>query len=936
MNIFHNTLRHGLLPGAAPRPCHHLRHSVRGVLQGVICATALCSPAALFAAGGYGIQSQLDVQWTQHPGAHLYNTEQYGVYHKVVNTPRYSYVVVRGCMLLADNEDYSVKDSNIFRFDHLIPSRGLYPLTRDIHTDSQLVRLVEYDPESGMTVIVYDNGRVAGIADSGDYFVSSDLSSYEVADDATPLSISFDTTGRGRDGSVYITTRSGYLELDLRRGHLQRAVYTGCPVERIVTGAGRRLAVMRSDESASQRLHLLKDDGTPEPQPLIADGQVLNMPEIATGAPIDRVLSISAAGADGFVFTREVSDTAYDLCAMQMDESGRIHVAQLTRLTSDLTKTGGIESLRVSSPWESEHGVWNNGRYFAASDRIVLADLRISPTLSSADDLQRYTAAALRSVPRFADTSKGAPPSYMKVSTFDGETFTYTVPYRGIMRAKYDAATSQWSCDGKTYAPLGPGGAVITHMAWHPDYGLLARGAGREHGFYGSSSSRDALSVYSDGEWRPISPFGVNPTQSATAQPIARIYGQRGVSIDPSNPDWVYSIYLEHGMTRCSLSNPAQPRQWVNDGHSTNAYTKPIFPRGGWTNNYSIPAFDADRTMWVAYDMPCNDFEGYLDLYYWSEADRLAWADGAVADASLRPKSIRIPGYTFGSGYRNGELLPLQSEACRNMLVYSPWHYYKEYEYCFPLLFDHAGTPDDTSDDRIFDLGNLHDIDTGAKIEISQMQKVYEDTSRGEVWFSSDRGLYIFRPDEVLSGRPFARRLNTADMHGGSTDGNLTDNTLVFDICADSAGRKWIATDNAGLICISADTSTVLGHYTTANSPLPSDLVYSVCATPDGSVFAGTRGGLVQLTVNQTAEDTTTGIVRVTPEQVPPGYTGYVRFSGLTPGGFYTARDGDGYSFTFTADADGRYEWDPSGSPLSGTINVENDMDMSPFSFIKL
>lgn len=897
-------------------------------------AFASVTPGVIQADALYNHSSSFDVQWVMHPGAHLYNMEQYGVYHKVIDTERYTYVIVRGAMLLMNNEDYWQHLDNIFRFDRQHPEWGLYAVAKDVNMGGSVVELAQYDVRTGSLVILHSNGYITCIRDNGESYICDAYRGYNLPDDNHALAICFDTAD-GAD-SFYITTNSGYMQCRLSDGEFVRDVRVGKPVEQIVRNGEVSLAVIGETESSPRRLYRLDAEGRPLDTPLAIDTSV-NYGGIAAGGVLEKVLSISPVGENAFVFAREVDAYNYDVALLQIDAEGHSYLAHLQKVGSNLNATGGHAALRRSFPWETESGVWRDGRFFVGNAQLLLLNQNVTPDLAAgATAVADYKAAALKVIPRFTDAGKGAPANFMKTATYDGVRFPYTVSYRGVMQAEYDAARGQWTTDRAVYAPDGPGHTVVGSMQYHPDYGLLARGAGRELDFYGSSSSRDALAAYKDGKWRMVSPFGVDPTQNINAAHLNKIFGQRGVSIDPANTDWVYSNYIENGITRLSLSDPTQPRQWVNDGHSTSAYCMPIFPRGGWASNYSIPTFDADKTMWIAYDYAYEDYESCLDLYYWTAEDRLAWGNGTLGDTSRRPKRIRLQGFGFGNGYRNSQLLAMTHPSNRTKLLYSPNHWTYALTGTEPMIFDHNGTPEDTSDDRVFNLSQLHDIETKAEIFIQKSNFVYEDARSGEAWLSTDRGIYIFNPEEVLSGKPFCRRLKCDVSEVESINATLIENIDVAGIAADPLGRHWIASQGAGVICISADTSKIEAHFTADNSPLPSNEVVSICCTPDGSVFAGTQLGLAEIKLQLAGGGSQAGRVQVSPSNITPDYEGYVRITGLKPMAHYRIEAADGYVEDIVASPEGRCDWAAPQAGGCGTLRLLDADGQELCTFVRL
>jgi hypothetical protein len=73
-----------------------------------------------------------------------------------------------------------------------------------------------------------------------------------------------------------------------------------------------------------------------------------------------------------------------------------------------------------------------------------------------------------------------------------------------------------------------------------------------------------------------------------------------------------------------------------------------------------------------------------------------------------------------------------------------------------------------------------------------------------------------------------------------------------------------------------------LEHFTTQNSPLPSDKITAVTGQPvSGEVFVATEAGMVSYRGTATAAENSNGQVKVFPNPVRPDFQGLISISGL-------------------------------------------------------
>lgn len=73
--------------------------------------------------------------------------------------------------------------------------------------------------------------------------------------------------------------------------------------------------------------------------------------------------------------------------------------------------------------------------------------------------------------------------------------------------------------------------------------------------------------------------------------------------------------------------------------------------------------------------------------------------------------------------------------------------------------------------------------------------------------------------------------------------------TSVLSIAFDKQGNTWFGTNGDGLVRLDA-SQTNWTVYTTANSTLPSNCVYSVAVDKKGVVWVATAAGIVQIKNN--------------------------------------------------------------------------------------
>lgn len=155
------------------------------------------------------------------------------------------------------------------------------------------------------------------------------------------------------------------------------------------------------------------------------------------------------------------------------------------------------------------------------------------------------------------------------------------------------------------------------------------------------------------------------------------------------------------------------------------------------------------------------------------------------------------------------------------------------------VVLDTRGTPLDDSDDRAAYVGSAGSVGVGLPSE--SVTAVAEDLN-GRMWIGTERGLAsVFSPGSIFAGNAVAQI--TWARIPDETDWFLRD-LRILDIAVDPANRKWLASES-GVWVVNGAGNEVVEHFTTANSPLTSDVVVDVeVDARDGTVYLATSGGL--------------------------------------------------------------------------------------------
>lgn len=198
--------------------------------------------------------------------------------------------------------------------------------------------------------------------------------------------------------------------------------------------------------------------------------------------------------------------------------------------------------------------------------------------------------------------------------------------------------------------------------------------------------------------------------------------------------------------------------------------------------------------------------------------------------------------------------------------------------------------------------------DTG-NLPSADVRTVAVDT-RNQLWIGTTKGLRVlsnvgnFQTEDQMTANPII-----------ILEDNLAQELLfeqfITDIAVDGANNKWIGTADSGLFLVSPNGQETKYHFTTSNSPLPSNVVNDVAINSvTGEVFIATSKGLVSFKGTATAANDDLSKVYVYPNPVRPEYTGTVKVAGLLDKANIKITDIEGNLVYETIAEGGTIEWD--------------------------
>ncbi len=221
------------------------------------------------------------------------------------------------------------------------------------------------------------------------------------------------------------------------------------------------------------------------------------------------------------------------------------------------------------------------------------------------------------------------------------------------------------------------------------------------------------------------------------------------------------------------------------------------------------------------------------------------------------------------------------------------------------------GTPFNTADDKKNKWVDKFTNQDGVSYDIYQLYDIAEDRS-GAIWVGTNAGVFVIDNPEKFFKDGIFKQIKIARNDGTGLADYFMSGVYIKDIEVDGANRKWIGTNSDGIYLVSADGQETIHHFTTENSPLPSDCIESIAINGmTGEVFIGTDKGIASYRSDATApaESLDKDNVHAFPNPVRADYSGNISIVGLTHDCNVKIVDAAGYLINEGESNGGMYSW---------------------------
>ena len=441
----------------------------------------------------------------------------------------------------------------------------------------------------------------------------------------------------------------------------------------------------------------------------------------------------------------------------------------------------------------------------------------------------------------------------------DGNSLWFALDKYGLMRGS----------DRQTFQPDGPINNTAYRMRFFGDRLYIVPG-----GRWATQNKTPAeIMFYENDSWVNISHSQINEACNAT------ILDLMNVAQDPKDKDHYFVTSFGSGLLEM--------------------YRDEVIKLYTPSNSSLTSAVDKHPELYTRTDGAMFDNQGYLWVLNTSATNNIHIIDAngnTIAKYNLYSDGVRVPLYTPGEilvDHRNPtwKWIPL----CR-------------YNTGLILLQDN-GTPTDPMDDKVTYHTEWYD-QNGKQVLPESIFSLAQDRDN-TMWVGTNKGLFLIPATIDFTTSNRCERVIIGRNDGTQLGDYLLENEQINSIMVDGGNRKWIGTASSGVFLLSPNGEETIEHFTSENSPLPSNNVLSIAIQEStGEVFFGTGQGLVSYMSDAIEPATDFNEIYAYPNPVHPNYKGLITIRGLMANTQVRIVDANGNLVTNIPSNGGEAIWD--------------------------
>ncbi len=381
--------------------------------------------------------------------------------------------------------------------------------------------------------------------------------------------------------------------------------------------------------------------------------------------------------------------------------------------------------------------------------------------------------------------------------------------------------------------------------------------------------------------------FSWHGYQHGSNHGLNNIFDVISVTVNPENPDQVYFGSWGRGLAEFNTTLPFKIYQDTNTLYTNNfgQISSAIQRREAWKPNLWIgtgeSVYDEEGNIWITNTYQKNGLLVRLVDGSWFSYNLSALYSSD--ETAMYDIEIDDNGYKWIAMAKDNDI----------------------------IVYDDRGTIKDISDDRSVRLTRTEGL---GSIPGARGIKIEKDKD-GLIWIGTSDGIAVhFNPSGVFDRDYDFDRVIFFD---GENNEVVLQNSIVTEIAIDGFNRKWIGTENSGVILLSEDGKETILEFNIDNSPLLSNSISAISIDDEtGEVYIATSKGLVSYRGEAISGAKDLINVTIYPNPVRPDYTGNIAINGLLNNTSVKITDINGTLINEIKSQGGQVLWD--GNNFSG------------------
>lgn len=785
-------------------------------------------------------------EWKLHPS--FDRTPQ-----RIIDTPDYTYFLVHQQIYNKTYVGYDFSSLTLFEYNKSRPESGITPLVHEIQLTSADLRLADYSPAGNYLLIAYNDGGIDLIGKDRSLVHVDKLKKSTMPGMSVINSVTFNPA----TGDAWIATDAGYMVIDANTFMVKETSALGSAIQYINKFEDGLVALSGSAIYQTDKGRPVSFEDFTKISEISAASILLPMADsgfvYVDGTPgATRNLKSAIRNGDSWTITQLGSDNFY---------THAVNESFLNRYESNfIPNKDGYICYSTSKAWQikkDETGLI----------KAISISLNANPLTLGSWDFTNFWA-------------------YRDRGTFIPMTANYAHTSGAVN------ASATWTETSAPIRPNAPAAFICTYMSYSPTYGMLVINHGNEWTMVNNSIVNPSLLSAYNKEWNILSQAYYKPYSVVNDKSLENKYNQyinrfpipdpNGLLIDSENENWIVTGSMFGGVMFQDISdikNDVIRYCAVNDVLIDYPGVVGLTEKPTWgtLSCMSPPSVDSYGNIWVLHPnrFTTTESENPGQLLYITPQRReeIFKAPKSTLNSVDNWEKIMLP-------YKEDfiwtcRLTALKNIKNKNIILYSGANSGN------PIVaYNHRGTLDDLSDDSYQIIKGIR-TKTGELVNFGILVDIVEDPNNGDIYVvENDHDIACFKMNDEITDDGYIKGWIFNDIINKERI-SIPKGMQINKIIIDSENRIWIATNNFGVIGISADRD-IFAHYSVKNSQLMSDQTFGLCWNPnDRSLIISTKLGLCQVYPDLTTHSIVKSTISIMPKHIQPSYNGNVIISGL-------------------------------------------------------